>query len=168
MPIQRIPRYELLLRDLLKRTWENHPDYKDLVEAREKIQGVGKMLNEKKREAENMTSLIQASQRIQGKLKVELTESHRRFIREQKLVDGKEIDMVVFLFNDCMITSRPTLKSKISSKSLVKFRVRIHPSSILCACCCGVSGVWRSRFFFFFVPHEESFVFSLFLHHHNQ
>jgi len=122
MPIQRIPRYELLLRDLLKRTWENHPDYKDLVEAREKIQGVGQMLNEKKREAENMTSLIQASQRIQGKLKVELTEPHRRFIREQKLVDGKDIDMVVFLFNDCLITSRPTLKSKISSKSIVKFR----------------------------------------------
>ena len=29
-PIQRLPRYELIFRDLLKRTSDDHPDYKNI------------------------------------------------------------------------------------------------------------------------------------------
>jgi len=35
-PIQRLPRYELIYRDLLKKTKENHPDYKNIETAYKK------------------------------------------------------------------------------------------------------------------------------------
>jgi hypothetical protein len=30
MPVQRIPRYNLLLTDMMRHTWEDHPDYNNL------------------------------------------------------------------------------------------------------------------------------------------
>lgn len=42
LPIQRIPRYELLLRELVKITDVNHPDFKDLSMAFSQIQAVAK------------------------------------------------------------------------------------------------------------------------------
>ncbi|EFA79330.1 RhoGEF domain-containing protein [Heterostelium album PN500] len=53
-PIQRVPRYNLLLMDLVKHTWADHPDYKSLCDATERIKGIASFLNEKKREGENI------------------------------------------------------------------------------------------------------------------
>ena len=47
MPIQRIPRYVLLLSDLLKFTDPTHPDHKNLTEAVAKVEGVARFINEK-------------------------------------------------------------------------------------------------------------------------
>jgi hypothetical protein len=33
MPVQRIPRYVLLIRELIKSTWPDHPDFKNLQAA---------------------------------------------------------------------------------------------------------------------------------------
>lgn len=33
MPVQRIPRYNLLLRDLIRQTKPDHPDYNNIQEA---------------------------------------------------------------------------------------------------------------------------------------
>jgi hypothetical protein len=38
-PIQRIPRYNLLLRDLIKSTWEDHPDFESLTAASNAMSG---------------------------------------------------------------------------------------------------------------------------------
>lgn len=40
MPIQRIPRYTLLLGELLKSTQPNHPDYEDLKKAIKSLEDV--------------------------------------------------------------------------------------------------------------------------------
>eukprot|EP01125_Pyxidicula_operculata_P003385 TRINITY_DN1407_c0_g1_i5.p1 TRINITY_DN1407_c0_g1~~TRINITY_DN1407_c0_g1_i5.p1 ORF type:complete len:910 (+),score=111.45 TRINITY_DN1407_c0_g1_i5:24-2732(+) len=45
MPIQRIPRYELLLKDLLKNTNEDHPDFVDLQKAINTIKEVADYVN---------------------------------------------------------------------------------------------------------------------------
>jgi len=37
MPVQRIPRYMLLIEQLIKNTEKDHPDHHDLVEAKQKI-----------------------------------------------------------------------------------------------------------------------------------
>ena len=39
-PVQRIPRYILLLKDIIKKTPEDHPDYPQLVQAEEKMVGL--------------------------------------------------------------------------------------------------------------------------------
>ena len=39
-PVERIPRYVLLLKDIIKKTPEDHPDYSQLVQAEGKMVGV--------------------------------------------------------------------------------------------------------------------------------
>jgi hypothetical protein len=39
-PVQRIPRYELLLRDLLKHTVDSHPDYKNIEDSLNKMKDI--------------------------------------------------------------------------------------------------------------------------------
>ncbi len=46
LPIQRIPRYNLLLEDLIKHTPEQHVDYGLLVQASEKMKAVANDLNQ--------------------------------------------------------------------------------------------------------------------------
>jgi len=46
MPVQRIPRYQLLIRDLIKNTHDTHPDYKLLNKALGKIANTAKHIND--------------------------------------------------------------------------------------------------------------------------
>lgn len=57
-PIQRVPRYELLLKELLKHTGEDHPDYTDLVAALATMQKVALNMNENVHTVENELQLI--------------------------------------------------------------------------------------------------------------
>ena len=69
-PIQRIPRYVLLLSDLLKFTEPSHPDYPLLEEALAKVQKIAKDINETKREDENMRKIVAIQRSIEGNFKV--------------------------------------------------------------------------------------------------
>lgn len=59
MPIQRVPRYEMILKELVKRTSENHPDYENLKEAQSKAQRTAEALNEHIRQIENETKVVE-------------------------------------------------------------------------------------------------------------
>jgi hypothetical protein len=52
MPIQRLPRYGLLLRDLLRYTWDTHPDRAALADALARVQAATAALNEARRREE--------------------------------------------------------------------------------------------------------------------
>jgi len=110
MPIQRIPRYVLLLEDLLRNSPEGHIDYEDLKNALAKMKEVAITINEKKGEVENFAILVNIYNRLEPKIET-LCEPHRRFIREGKLKeDGKEFCFL--LFNDMI------LKTKENGKKL--------------------------------------------------
>lgn len=53
MPVQRVPRYNLLLQDLLKHTDESHPDYKKIQESLAKMNEVATKINESVRKSDN-------------------------------------------------------------------------------------------------------------------
>jgi hypothetical protein len=53
MPIQRVARYGLLLRELIKQTWQDHDDYQDLFSALKTIDLVTAYVNEHKAKAVN-------------------------------------------------------------------------------------------------------------------
>lgn len=57
MPIQRLPRYNLLIRDLLKQTPDTHKDFRLLTEAGKSVSDVADKLNEKIRENESNVPL---------------------------------------------------------------------------------------------------------------
>ncbi|KAI3652171.1 hypothetical protein MP228_003474 [Amoeboaphelidium protococcarum] len=57
LPIQRIPRYELLLKDFLKHTWTIHPDYVHLQQALVKVKDAAVRVNRAKAYHENKSKL---------------------------------------------------------------------------------------------------------------
>ncbi len=79
MPIQRIPRYVLLLQDLFNQTDSTHPDYSNLQKALQKMKEVAGYVNEKKREAENMNQVASIQKFLVG-FTQNLCEPHRRYV----------------------------------------------------------------------------------------
>jgi len=64
MPIQRCPRYLLLLQELIKYTPHVHPDYKDLQQAKNALMNVTEILNESERASSNMQQLHSIQQEM--------------------------------------------------------------------------------------------------------
>eukprot|EP00727_Mastigamoeba_balamuthi_P006469 m51a1_g2442 putative domain containing protein (1553) ;mRNA; r:861225-867164 len=117
MPIQRIPRYVLLLQDLARFTPESHPDYKELSEALKEMKSVAGYVNEKKREAENLNQVLSVQKKLVG-MTENLPMPHRRFVRQGVLLELDEKSClqshVCFLFNDAMVLSRPKVEHGIT------------------------------------------------------
>jgi hypothetical protein len=70
MPVQRIPRYQLLLKELLKNTWPDHPDYVFLGQALDKIQETAAYVNDRAKEAESQSKMVTLQHQIVGKNEV--------------------------------------------------------------------------------------------------
>ncbi|EGG23752.1 pleckstrin domain-containing protein [Cavenderia fasciculata] len=108
-PVQQLPRYVMLLSDLIKTTNEDHPDYKSLVVALDKIKGVTSYVNERKRDAEDAMTMISIHQNLHGKLPNNFLAPHRKFVKEGTIQFGsssgsfKDKDPVVFLFTDMLM-----------------------------------------------------------------
>eukprot|EP00128_Syssomonas_multiformis_P001109 Colp12_sorted_trinity150504_noHs@24625 len=62
MPVQRLPRYALLLQDLHRNTPSSHPDHPHLAKAVEMLRGLMESLNESQRRAENDYKLLSVEQ----------------------------------------------------------------------------------------------------------
>jgi hypothetical protein len=109
MPIQRIPRYRMLLEGLLKytsRSSPEHPDLADLTTALKQMSDVAENLNGKIHERQNLYKLKLLSDHIHG-IK-DLIQPNRWFIRDYRLryFDAQQStysDAVLFLFNDLLI-----------------------------------------------------------------
>jgi len=66
LPIQRIPQYNMLLSDLLKNTWPEHSDYKNIKQAVKTMREIASLVNEKKRESENIERVLELEAKIDG------------------------------------------------------------------------------------------------------
>lgn len=85
LPVQRIPRYKMLLQDLLENTWEDHVDHQDIATALEKISTRADEMNERKRQYENHEKVLLVQNRIIGQYKTPLVQPHRKVVREGML-----------------------------------------------------------------------------------
>lgn len=65
-PIQRVPRYVLLLKELLKHTVVHHRDYKPTSDAIVDLQRVAEIINNQKRDAEHLEELNDLQSKITG------------------------------------------------------------------------------------------------------
>ena len=149
MPIQRVPRYVMLLSDLLKHTDQAHPDYKNLKNAVEKVEGVARFINEKvpphpslsafvlsssfsiisgfeqKREDENSKKLVTISKSIDGQFEEPLVQPARRFVREG------ELELVKVLIK-VPTQASPIMKEKERGFSLFRKKGMSPPFARLC------------------------------------
>jgi len=121
-PVQRIPRYYLLLQDLVKHTSKDHPDYANLAAAALRVQAVAEYMNIKKKEAENIMKVTEIQEMIDGDYEP-LAKPHRRYVKEGQLQEvskgtTRKISVVLFLFNDLLVVTKPQGSSFLSrSKS---------------------------------------------------
>lgn len=109
MPVQRIPRYVMLLADLLKHTPQEHPDHQGLSLALSKMKETGDHINEKKRESENLNKLMEIERSLQG---LTILEPWRRFVSEHSVILFKKDlktprNAHLHIFNDLVIVSYP-------------------------------------------------------------
>lgn len=117
-PIQRIPRYNLLLADLIKNTPEDHPDLPKLKEALKRMIEMAEQVNLAVKFTENKKKLIQIQQVIlfsevddfDKKKMGALVQDHRMFVKEGDLVmkDSKGVKQGIhmFLFNDMILVTK--------------------------------------------------------------
>ncbi|KAI8920077.1 hypothetical protein DFJ77DRAFT_225932, partial [Powellomyces hirtus] len=104
LPVQRLPRYKLLLEQLLSCTGEDHPDHQDLVRAVVEIRKRVTECNENKRAAENRDRALAVTNRIIippataanvfGADRVRKVPSTRRFVREGRVKVLKVVERV--------------------------------------------------------------------------
>lgn len=104
LPIQRIPRYKLLLSEIVKNTKDTHPDFKALSIALAKVNEVSHEINERMKEFERRETvkLIELS----FKQNLKLLAPHRQFIKQGKLnkvCRNKDRMYHFFLFNDVIL-----------------------------------------------------------------
>lgn len=66
LPVQRIPRYVLLLSDLLKNTVPQHPDYENIKAALQQIKELADYINIRKQDSEEINKILAIQQKIIG------------------------------------------------------------------------------------------------------
>ncbi|XP_077467401.1 rho guanine nucleotide exchange factor 17 isoform X2 [Stigmatopora argus] len=117
-PVQRIPRYELLVKDLLKHTADDHPDHSFLLDAQRDIKRLAEKINKGRRSAEEAEREARVIQEIEAHIEgVEhILNPQRKFIRQEMVMEatvGGKKDRSLFLFSDLIICT--TLKRKSGS-----------------------------------------------------
>eukprot|EP01125_Pyxidicula_operculata_P004525 TRINITY_DN170_c0_g2_i2.p1 TRINITY_DN170_c0_g2~~TRINITY_DN170_c0_g2_i2.p1 ORF type:complete len:419 (-),score=85.91 TRINITY_DN170_c0_g2_i2:115-1371(-) len=120
MPIQRIPRYKLLLEELIRNTNQNHPDYRDLATALDKLKIVADDVNKSITEQEVRECMVRIAKKFQEYKTFELIKPGRYFVRDGELtkVCRKERKKRhYFLFSDIFLYAFP-------QQSNSKFKIR--------------------------------------------
>ncbi len=117
LPIQRIPRYEMLLKELIKATPSDHVDWNTLNDAYSNVQQIASYVNERKRSAEKLEKMLNAATVISGY--DELVQPHRRYLFDEDLgmtpfVADKKDKQVErwFLFSDILIKCKKKGKGR--------------------------------------------------------
>lgn len=117
MPIQRIPRYQLLLQELIKNTEDGHLDLPKLKSALIKIKAVAENLNVRVKEAKDRQKLLamQILLNINDLVVPGRTWLYTGHFYQSLTGDGKNnIKQKTYLFNDVMIMSNKGKKVRIN------------------------------------------------------
>jgi len=125
LPVQRIPRYVLLLEDLMKNTDPNHPDYQNLHTSLTEIKAVTFFINGAVQIAENRKKMFSV-QEIFYSCPIPIFQMHRTFIHDGPLLKqnrrGDNIKKNFFLFSDIIVYGREDPKlTQIRRRDTLKF-----------------------------------------------
>jgi len=132
-PIQRIPRYQMLLQDIVKHTPRSHPDFDEVMLAQMKMKEIADFMENKKNQVEGMSKLKEVQSRLRLVLSKrempEIVRPGRSFIREYSCQTSlpKMKDCTLYLFNDSLLL---TTSCKIDKKEFRKSVQSIGPESL--------------------------------------
>lgn len=120
-PIQRICKYPLFLKELLKRTPKKHPDYPAVEEALQAMKAVCCNINETKRQMEKLEALEILQSHIEGWEGTNLTDICTELLLQGNLLKisaGNIQERVFFLFDNLLVYCKR--KSRVSGKKSTK------------------------------------------------
>eukprot|EP00794_Sanderia_malayensis_P007578 gene7578-8417_t len=127
-PVQRIPRYVLILKDMLKHTSPEHPDYGLLQLALEEIKTLAERMNKGEMEADQAEKEAEKLRDIEATIEgiTDLVTSTRKFIRQDLVAEIKGVitkkDRCIFLFSDLLVCATVRRKNNALRRgSLVLF-----------------------------------------------
>ena len=67
MPVQRIPRYTMLLKDLRDKTWEAHPDFANLSQAYKKFLEITQFVEDSQEKSHQISKLVAIQSELVGR-----------------------------------------------------------------------------------------------------
>jgi hypothetical protein len=127
MPVQRLPRYVLLLQKLSELTAEDHMEQEGFQEALAVVKSLAEDANEHKRAVENVTKLleIQSAQGSSG-LAIDIVDASRELLRQRILGFTSDVkglstpeQCTVYLFNDLLLwTHKSAIRGYVKLKEL--------------------------------------------------
>ncbi|KAK2148563.1 hypothetical protein LSH36_491g02035 [Paralvinella palmiformis] len=126
-PIQRVPRYELLLSDYLKRLPDGSPDKEDTTRALEQVSEAAKHFEEMMKRDSRILKLVELQNQFEGSIRI--VNSTRELIKQGKVKtisakNNKSVDRMCFLFNDLLLVADRNA-SRLSTKYKVKHIIDI-------------------------------------------
>jgi len=132
MPVQRVLRYSLLLKELLAQTTPEHPDFPQLEAANSKLAELAERLNERKRDAEALEKVVNVHCRLTGWSEALVTPG-RRYVRGEEITLREHDTMVVvlgYLFTDLLLFVRPRTAQPTSELVFVAAYALVDVSSV--------------------------------------
>jgi len=126
MPVQRIPRYVLLIKELLKNTDQKHHDFVNLQNALKSLEEVAMLMNKTKELTENLDKVFKIEK--ETNLEHDLT---RKWVKEGQLIyipnnSNQRQNLYCWLFSDCFVAA----KSKTSILKKLEYSLEINLSLI--------------------------------------
>eukprot|EP01129_Flabellula_baltica_P010069 TRINITY_DN4210_c0_g1_i1.p1 TRINITY_DN4210_c0_g1~~TRINITY_DN4210_c0_g1_i1.p1 ORF type:complete len:323 (-),score=50.77 TRINITY_DN4210_c0_g1_i1:199-1167(-) len=112
-PIQRITRYQMLFEQLLRNTWDDHPDKETIHKAVQKLMENAEYINQGAKSADRLQRLFTIQASIID-MKEGLVAPQRKYVMEGSLllfIDGEWKERYFFLFNDLFLITQ--IKEKI-------------------------------------------------------
>ncbi|KAJ2331044.1 hypothetical protein GGH92_009344 [Coemansia sp. RSA 2673] len=150
-PVQRLPRYRMLLMDLLSNTPVSHPDHESLYLALKDLNRTIYEVNEKKRVFEHQSRLRKIQEKVAGSADLPLLTPHRVFklmanFRLQifsELVADKHGKLSVrrigvgtiyrfFLFSDMIMQCTIIMNKDLRLNRVYKLSTRVTPAEVTC------------------------------------
>ncbi|KAJ2742871.1 hypothetical protein GGI20_004174 [Coemansia sp. BCRC 34301] len=150
-PVQRLPRYRMLLMDLLSNTPANHPDHESLYSALKDLNRTIYEVNEKKRVFEHQFRLRKIQEKVAGSAEIPLLTPHRVFklmanfrlqIFSEPITDkyGKASVRRIgvgtiyrfFLFSDMIMQCTIIMNKDLRLNRVYKLSTRVTPAEVTC------------------------------------
>ncbi|NXW10092.1 PREX2 protein, partial [Fregetta grallaria] len=119
-PIQRICKYPLLLKELLKRTPRKHSDYTALMEALQAMKAVCSNINEAKRQMEKLEFLEEWQSHVEGWEGSNITDTCTEMLRSGlllKISAGNIQERIFFLFDNLLVYCKKKHRRLKNSKA---------------------------------------------------
>lgn len=105
-PVQRVPRYLMLMRELLAKTPRAHPDYANVAEVVSRIEKLANAVDQSVRDHESRTGIAEISHQLRDLPPKLLTRPGLVFVRQgilRKVTTRRTVPTLLLLFNDFLV-----------------------------------------------------------------